>query len=624
MKTAPGNNLPIPQIQGSGSLSPYRGKDVTTQGVITAIQQGGRTRGFFLQDPQGDGSDGTSDGIFVSTGALSDAAQGKLAVGMQVKVSGEVSEDFNFTQIIAAAKGVARVPNSRKLDPSALPAAEAIKLPASEKVRSTYLEAREGMLVSFPVAQVMAPTDKFGTFQVVDREAHGPTRDFDEKSATRRLNISGRMGPKAQVVTGDVVTGISGPLGVMFDEYEIRQARPYQDITRTSFPPLMWGDVDGDDAITPRDIQALRDRSGSKATGPQDPADLNADGTVSDEDVQLASSRASRRTDAPVFSIATMNAENFFDPEDAPPPVDDEVPSQNEYNAKLARMAGSIRDKLKFPDMLGMQEVENTRVLDDLISRPELKALGYKYVLLPTTGHRSINPALLYRSDRVSVNNVSQLQTQVPIDDAVHDPHHVSDPNATTGPLFAREPLVVDVTVKGKDEGQKADFTLVVNHLISKFSPRGEPTDPIRVNQARYLNDWITRQKAVSPEREFVVIGDMNDTPDSESMQQLRGTGTSPALADALASVPKAERWSFNFKGASQQIDHILVTPGLADLVERAGVRHYNSDMPESEAWGSAPVRATDHDTPYVWLRFPSGVAADPVKGAALVTPTAS
>ncbi len=619
MKAATPTLMPIPQIQGSGSLSPYRGQNVATEGVITAVLNASKQPGFYMQDLKGDGSTATSDGIFVATAALSDAMRGKLSVGTSVRVTGEVSEDNNFTQIIAEAKGVVSVPGAKPIDPSAMPEPALLKLPESAKIRTSYLESREGMIVAFPPAMVVGPTDKFATYQVVDADKHGPARDFAEESAPKRINVSGRIGPKAQMVTGDRVTGIQGPLGVMFDNFEIQQNRYYSDVTRSPFPPLQWGDIDGDDVITPVDLRMINKRSGTASFGPQDPADLNADGKITPEDRQLARDRAAQRTGAPAFSIATMNVENFFDPIDAPPPVDDEVPSKNEYNAKLARIAGSIRDRLKFPDMIGMQEVENTKVLDDLIARPELKSLGYKYVLLPTTGHRSINPALLYRSDRVKINHTSQLQTQVPIDDAVHDPRHMTDPSATTGPLFSREPLVVDLTVKGDSETEHADFTLVVNHLISKFSPRGEPTDPIRVNQAKFLNEWITNQRAAAPNREIVMIGDMNDTPDSDAMQALRGPAAAPTLVDTLATVPQAERWSFNFKGTGQQIDHILVTPGMASLVERAGIRHYNADMPASEGYGSGPIRATDHDTPYVWLRFPTGSATQPAQGAALV-----
>src|SRR5262249_42888324 len=88
---------PIYTIQGSGHTSPLVNTTVTTQGVVTAIDttSGGEgSRGFYIQDPTGDGNTATSDGIFVflPTGTLP-------TVGHLVNVTGTVQE---FTPSSAA------------------------------------------------------------------------------------------------------------------------------------------------------------------------------------------------------------------------------------------------------------------------------------------------------------------------------------------------------------------------------------------------------------------------------------------------------------------------------------------------------------------------------------------
>ena len=106
----------------------------------------------------------------------------------------------------------------------------------------------------------------------------------------------------------------------------------------------------------------------------------------------------------------------------------------------------------------------------------------------------------------------------------------------TTGPLFSREPLVVDLTVKDGDQQQ--DLTVVVNHLISKFSPTGAPTDPIRINQAKFLNKALGDMYAKDPKREILVVGDMNDTPESKALKALRAEAMkNPALAAELKNL---------------------------------------------------------------------------------------
>src|SRR4029077_906515 len=75
---------PIHAIQGNGHISPLVGQVVHTTGVVTAVDTNG-SRGFYIQDPTGDGNTATSDGIFVfrPSGALS-------AIGHLVRVSGTV------------------------------------------------------------------------------------------------------------------------------------------------------------------------------------------------------------------------------------------------------------------------------------------------------------------------------------------------------------------------------------------------------------------------------------------------------------------------------------------------------------------------------------------------------
>ena len=78
--TAP---LKIYDIQGEGHFSPVVGQTISTTGIVTTVA----ANGFYLQDPEGDGNDNTSDSIFVSAGGASD-----FAVGDQLALTGEVAE----------------------------------------------------------------------------------------------------------------------------------------------------------------------------------------------------------------------------------------------------------------------------------------------------------------------------------------------------------------------------------------------------------------------------------------------------------------------------------------------------------------------------------------------------
>jgi hypothetical protein len=101
---------PIYDIQGDGTeftspafASPFNNQQVTTQGVVTAIDVSNSLRsddggGFFIQDPVGDGNSNTSDGVFVSISRNSPLLEG-LEIGNFVQISGTVTERFGQTQI---------------------------------------------------------------------------------------------------------------------------------------------------------------------------------------------------------------------------------------------------------------------------------------------------------------------------------------------------------------------------------------------------------------------------------------------------------------------------------------------------------------------------------------------
>ena len=144
---------PIGAIQGSGSAADYTGP-VVTEGVVVGDHEGPSPalRGFYLQDPSGDGDPATSDAIFVFNGNDDD-----VALGDHVRVVG-TAEEFqdqtqisNTTSISACSTGT--------VEPTA------ISFPVESP---TFLERYEGMLVSVPETMTVTEHFQLGRFgQVV-------------------------------------------------------------------------------------------------------------------------------------------------------------------------------------------------------------------------------------------------------------------------------------------------------------------------------------------------------------------------------------------------------------------------------------------------------------------------
>ncbi len=140
---------PIPAIQGSGPTAAMTGT-VTTQAVVVSDDEGASPalRGFFLQDPAGDGDPATSDGIFVFNGNSN-----SVSLGDVVRVSGKAEEFQGQTQI----SSVTSLNNcgTGAVDPTD------VTLPFAS---ATAAEGYEGMLVRLPQTLYVTEHYQLGRF----------------------------------------------------------------------------------------------------------------------------------------------------------------------------------------------------------------------------------------------------------------------------------------------------------------------------------------------------------------------------------------------------------------------------------------------------------------------------
>ncbi len=110
-----------------------------------------------------------------------------------------------------------------------------------------------------------------------------------------------------------------------------------------------------------------------------------------------------------MISVSFYNLENLFDTEDDPNTQDEEFTpsgikawSKVKYEDKLTRLSKVISGlgqdyKLSGADILGVCEIENRRVLEDLISQPDLRPMGYDIIHHESFDPRGIDLALLYK-----------------------------------------------------------------------------------------------------------------------------------------------------------------------------------------------------------------------------------
>jgi hypothetical protein len=203
--------------------------------------------------------------------------------------------------------------------------------------------------------------------------------------------------------------------------------------------------------------------------------------------------------------VAFYNMENLFDTVDDPHTSDEEfLPTsklqwdQQKYTQKLDRLSEVIEalDKESLA-LLGVAELENKRVLDDLLHTPRLSNKGFDYVHEDSDDPRGIDVALVYQKKKFTVLF-----------------HKVLKPCRDHDCLKSRDILAV------KGLMQKDTVWVMVNHWPSRREGQ-EASDPKRLLVAQVLKHTIDSVLKSSPSSKVIVMGDLNDLPTDAAPQSL-------------------------------------------------------------------------------------------------------
>lgn len=207
-----------------------------------------------------------------------------------------------------------------------------------------------------------------------------------------------------------------------------------------------------------------------------------------------------------LYSVAFYNMENLFDT------IHDEGKNDYEYlpngtnqwntmkyKAKLKNMSEILSmlstDKLPMgPAIIGVSEIENYRVLEDILKQPALADKGYQYVHYEGEDRRGVDCAFFYNPKLFELTN-SKLVPYVYINDTVHK---------TRGFLIA----------SGNIADEKMHF--IVNHWPSRAA--ASPARERAGEQVRAIKDSLLREDSAA---KIVIMGDMNDDPMDNSMLTL-------------------------------------------------------------------------------------------------------
>jgi uncharacterized protein len=575
--------LRIREIQGRAHRSPVEGQVVEqVPGVVTAVT----TNGFWMQDPDSDSDEATSEGIFVFTGGAPNRV-----VGEAVQVNGTVTEfrpggvstgNLTITELTALSVTVVsqgnplpapiiiglggRVPPTMVINNDGAGNVEN-QPPATFDAATDgidFYESLEGMRVQVNNARVVGPTNAFGeTWVVGDNGASG-----------------GTFTPRGGIVIGPTDFN---PERVKLDD---------------TLYPGTWPPLDVGARFTSPVIGVVHYNFGNFELLVTELVSTDTVGAVTPETTLLVGT-------ATALTVATFNVENL---------------GGNDTEADFDARAAQIVNHLRSPDILILEEMQDndgasgsgdpdaTTTFTTLIAAIA-RAGGPTYQFQqidPLDGQDGGEPGgnirvgFLYNPARVGFAvrpggdattpttvtcNAGQVQLAL-------NPGRVDPQN----PAFeqSRKPLAGEFTFNGRT------LYIIGVHFVSKGGDNplfGFAQPPVlasasqRIAQAQAVKDLVDTILACNPHANLIVLGDLNDFQCAPPVETLQGD----VLTNLMQVLPPQEQYSYVFEGNSQVLDQMLVSAHLCIPGSRAyAVVHSNAEF---------ATQGSDHD-PSV-ARFP-------------------
>ena len=571
-------SVPIAEIQGKGSASPLLGRQLATEGIVTARTDAGL---FIQSSAEGeDGDSDTSEGLFVATDR-SDA----ILVGTRIRVEGWVEErmvpDFSEGSLtsLRAIRTITIASNLPLPPPVEL---NAERLSANDA--ALWLERHEGMRVRLAPSVVVGPSGRRsnpadarirtdGRFVVVPRGMARPVRSAAARRSAGGATQDGRL----RIVSG----GQRGTVALSADVND--ELAPVSGV-------LSQEDAIFDFLPDPGSTPTLRSRAEPKLAPEMTGSQLRI------ANLHLSAWPKGTETRFPLRLAKTA--------------------------ALVCAFAGSpdIVAVTQEGDSLDLAELADALVQGDanrLFPGACPQRADYRFVSGTSPGHGFLVkvPA---SAPPVELVSVAGLQAEA----------RFTHPDGSSQPLFDHPPQWMRVrvaTTKGSH-----DLGLLSVQLADEKDPGTQPGPhgwasegaflrSLRMAQAASIARAIQRRQQLFPREGLIVLGNFGasefEDVEGDLFGWMSGKATAPGgpspvdppLTNLTALLPSHERYTVVHKGEAHAVDHVLVNQALLSAVKDARVAPARADADfAGDVMGDAslPLGASDHDPQVLYLEW--------------------
>ncbi len=259
--------------------------------------------------------------------------------------------------------------------------------------------------------------------------------------------------------------------------------------------------------------------------------------------------------------VGFYNVENLFDT------INNEEVRDGEYTPEGSKQWTSERYRNKLENMakvleelgtdynkkglaaVGLCEVENKGVLNDLVQTGKLAKRKWAVIHGNSPDKRGIDNAFLYNPKLFEVLSYNYHNANVTRDEER---------------VYTRDVLVVQGIL-----GKADTVFILVNHWPSRYGGQ-EKSDPLRKQAARTNRLLVDSILQINADAEVLVMGDLNDDPKDESVQTILGTTQNPSLAkeklyNPFEAIHEKDEGSLKYRGEWNLFDQIILSKGAIE-----------------------------------------------------------
>ena len=273
------------------------------------------------------------------------------------------------------------------------------------------------------------------------------------------------------------------------------------------------------------------------------------------------------------FRIGFYNVENLFDTIDIAEKFDEDFTPTGKLSWDTERYHKKLQDLdkviagMQYPTLLGVCEVENKAVLKDLTAKTGMSKHNYGIVHYESPDKRGIDNAFLYQKQYFKVESADKIR--------IDFPKEIAEGYTSRDIIYVKGVFV-----------KKHTLHIFVNHWPSRRGGVRE-SEPKRTLVAQYLREAVNKIFAVDPNANIVIMGDMNDEPDNNSiLKTLNASYPTDKilpgnLYNCMAKLDQQNKGTYNFRGNWNMLDNIIISSSL--LSQDSKIRVQNPTIFQEE-----------------------------------------